>query len=409
MKTFSAFTFFFILFGFSSCEKNVQTVSKNLILLTTEQKQIVTSSNNFGFDIFKEVVKNSKPDENTFISPLSISLALTMLYNGSATITRDELETSLGYKGLSNEQVNVANRDLIQALLKADPKVVMQIANSIWYKNSFTVEPDFIAVNKNYFDAEVKAEAFDNETKDLINNWVSNKTNKKILTIIDEIPADVVMYLINAIYFKGIWQYQFESKLTQKMDFSLSPENKIQTDFMTQESTFEYAKNDLFSAINLPYGDGHFSMLILLPGEEKTCQDIVNAMSDENWTNWNNSMVKQNIKVFLPKFKFEFFRKINDELATLGMSSMFGSSADLTGINKIDDIYVSRVLHKTFVEVNEEGTEAAAVTAVEIAEKAVFDGPEIFRADKPFIFVIKEKDTNTLMFMGILNNPQKEK
>lgn len=214
------------------------------------------------------------------------------------------------------------------------------------------------------------------------------------------------MYLINAIYFKGIWRYKFDSKLTKNMNFNLNEGRTITTPFMNQKGTFEYMKNENFSAVNLPYGNSNFSMFIMLPNDGNTCNDIINSMNDQKWASWNQSLSKQEIEVSLPRFKFEFFKDIKEELTGLGMDNMFGSAADLSGITKRGGIAVSRVLHKTFVEVNEEGTEAAAVTAVEIKETA--SAPLVFKADKPFIFVIREKDTNCLLFMGIMNNPALE-
>jgi len=390
---------------FQACDKQDSTVSKDPIILTTDQKQIVASSNSFGLEIFKQVATTAETGENVFVSPLSISLALSMLYNGAASTTKDELTQGLGYVGLSDEQVNIANRDLIKALMKADPKVVMEIANSIWYKNDFEVKQSFLATNKDYLNADVRSASFDQSTIGLINSWVSDKTHKKIESIIDEIPDNVVMYLINAIYFKGIWQYKFDKAKTQKLDFTLSSGNKKQVDFMIQEGSFEYFQNNLLEAVNLPYGDGNFSMMVLLPNEGKTYKDILAAMNGQNWATWNNSLGKANKKIYLPKFKFAYKKLLNNDLSALGMPIMFTDNADLSGINSEADLYVSKVLHKTYVDVNEEGTEAAAVTAVEIGVTSVGSDALTFKADIPFIFVIKEKESNALLFMGILNEP----
>jgi serpin B len=390
----------------SGCDKQDSSISKDPIKLTSEQKQLVSSSNSFGFNIFKEVAANSKDGDNVFISPLSMSLALSMLYNGAETETREELQNGLGFTGLTDEQINVANRDLIKALMKADPKVAMEIANSIWYRNTFSVEPSFLAVNKDYLNAEVRSASFDAATVGLINSWVRTKTHEKIKTIVDQIDTATVMYLINAIYFKGVWQYKFDSQKTQKMDFTLFDGSKKQTDFMVQEGSFEYLQNELLTAVNLPYGDGSFSMMALVPREDKTYKDILAAMNDQNWSIWNNSLQKINkVKIYLPKFKFSYKRKLNNDLINLGMPAMFSDAADLTRINRNGNLVVSNVLHKSFVEVNEEGTEAAAVTSIEIELTSV--GPEspMLKADKPFIFIIKEKNSNSLLFMGVMNEP----
>lgn len=390
----------------ASCEKQDSNVTREPINLTTEQKQIVSSSNSFGLNIFKHVYSNAEEGKNIFVSPLSMSFALSMLYNGSATITKDELQQGLGYVGLTDEQVNISNRDLIKALINADPKVKMEIANSIWYRNTFQAKQSFLATNKDFLNAEVRSANFDNATKNAINSWVSDATHDKITSIIDEIPNDAIMYLINAIYFKGIWKYTFDSKNNQMLDFTMLSGSKKRCEFMVQEGTFETLKNELFTAVNMPYGDGNFSMMVFVPNADKTNKDIIEALNQQNWATWNNSLKRvDKLKIYFPKFKFSYKNTLNDELYALGMKSMFTDDADLTGINETEDIYVSEVKHKTFVEVNEEGTEAAAVTSVEIKLTSAITEPLEIKADKPFIFVIKEKQSNALLFMGILNEP----
>lgn len=402
MKTFEL-CIFILLFLSISCEKH-DSANSNPIILTSEEKQLVTSSNSFGIDIFKTVAFNAEKDDNVFISPLSISLALSMLYNGSENTTKEELQKGLGFTGLSIEQINTANQQLIKALLNADSKVKIQIANSIWYKNDLLVEPNFITVNKEFYNAEVNSVKFDSETKNIINSWVSNATNKKIPEIIDNIPTDAIMYLINAIYFKGIWQYKFDNKQTQQREFTTTENKKIKADFMYQKGSFDLFKNDLLTAINLPYGKGNYSMMVLVPAVNKNYQDILNALNEESWNEWNSNISKSvYLEVFLPKFKFKYKKTLNEDLQALGINTMFTGNADLTGIIKTGGISVSRVLHNTFVEVNEEGTEAAAATAVEIKYTATTGN--IFIADKPFVFIIKEKETNSMLFMGVLNKP----
>lgn len=399
-----------LFFALIACEKQDPSINKDPINLTLTQKQIVDSTNTFGLNIFKEVVSNSGENENVFISPLSISMALSMLYNGAANATREELKDGLGYSGMTDEQINIANRDLIKALIEVDPKVIMEIANSIWYRNTFQPEQEFLATNKDYYDADARSVTFDPTTVDLINNWVSTKTHNKITTIIDQIPDDAIMYLINAIYFKGTWKYKFDKDKTLKMPFNLGNGGSKQTDFMFQDGSFEYMKNDLLTAVNLPYGGENYSMVVLVPNGENTYQDILAALNQQNWEIWNNSFAKRDeVKVYFPKFKLSFKKELNDDLAALGMPTMFSDFADLTGIHHNGGLKVSKVMHKTFVEVNEEGTEAAAVTSVEIIETAYNPANDlIVKADKPFIYIIKEKDTNTLLFMGVLNDPVTE-
>jgi serine protease inhibitor len=406
MKPYVIFFFSLILVVFSSCEKQESKVTKDPIQLTSEQQQIVSSTNKFGFNIFRKVNESSETGQNVFVSPLSISLALSMLFNGAEGTTRSEIQTVLGYDSLTTDQINQANKDLIKSLLEVDPKVIMEIANSIWYRTGFSVEPDFLTVNQRFLNAEVKESDFGPATKSLINSWVSDKTHGKIKTIIDgDIPDAMVMYLINAIYFKGVWKYQFDSKNNVMLDFNLPSNSTVSSEFMYQKGTFQYTQNDLFTAVNLPYGSENFSMFIMLPKTGKTCSDIISAMNDENWNNWNKALVSNaDLKIYLPKFKFSFKSTLNDNLKDLGLKKIFDDNAELTKISKQERLFVSEILHKTFVEVNEEGTEAAAVTSIGIYTTSVPVSNE-FKADKPFIFVIKEKDTNTLLFMGTLNKP----
>jgi serpin B len=405
MKTIIFSMFCLVAFSFTGCEKQDSGAVSKEINLTTEQKQIVASSNSFGLDIFKQIVSNSKEGENVFVSPLSVSMALSMLYNGAASQTKTELKEGLGYVGLSDTEVNEANRDLIKALIDADPKVAMEIANSIWYKNTFAVEPSFLAVNKDYLSADVRSAKFDAATKDLINSWVSDKTHQKIKTIVDEIRPETVMYLINAIYFKGVWKYQFDTKNTAPRSFYLTNGTTKQVDFMMQEGSFDYYQNDLFTAVDLPYGKGNYSMMVLVPKAGNTYKSIVSAMNGQNWSTWTNSLGKINkMKVYLPKFRFSFKKELNDDLSAMGMPTMFTENANLSGISKSGQLAVSKVMHKSFVDVNEEGTEAAAVTSVEIILTSVPETP-VFSADKPFVFVIHEKNTKTFLFMGVVNEP----
>jgi serine protease inhibitor len=399
-------------FTIISCKKSNNEIDHKVISLTKSQQKIVGSSNSFGLKLFKEVARPLDPAKNFFISPLSVSMAMTMTYNGAATGTRDSIQKTLGFQGLTDEDINQSCHDLMASLLGLDPKVTMEIANSIWYEQTETILPSFLEVNQTYFDAQIsRANFLDPATVGLINNWVNEKTHHKIPQIIDRIPADVIMYLINAIYFKGTWKYEFDKNKTSKQTFMLSDGSSFLTDFMVQKGTFKYVKNDLFSAIELPYGDDNFSMMVFVPSEGKTCLSLLSQLDDTNWNAWGTELNEtQNVQVYLPKFKFSFDTLLNKPLESLGMSIAFTANADFSRINGLKNLYITRVIHKSFVDVNEEGTEAAAVTVVEIGKTSIGPGDEItyFRADRPFIFAIKEKQTNTILFMGLLNKPVSE-
>lgn len=389
----------------SGCRDEDMDQPGRKITVTKSTEKLISGDNAFGFDLFKEVVNANDPDTNVFISPLSVSLALAMTYNGAAGETKTGMETTLRKEGFTTAEINVMYKDLTDALLAVDPKVVMEIANSIWYRQNLPVLQPFIEDNMNYYNAEVNELNFDApDAKDIINNWVSEKTHEKITKIINNIPEAAVMYLINAIYFKGTWMYEFEEDKTEEEEFYLSDNTYKAVLTMKQQGEFGYSENNLFSSVELPYGDGNYSMVVMVPEWDKTVNDIIAELNPENWQTWIGSFSKQEIVIHLPKFKFRFFDSLNTPLINMGMEDAFNPvNADFSGITGERNVFISRVLHKTYVEVNEEGTEAAAVTAVEVNLTTATGGGETiphFRANKPFLFVIKEKDTNAIIFIG---------
>ncbi len=402
-----------LLLGYS-CEKTkVEESGPKEINLTQKGKILVDSDNLFGINLFKEVLKSEEPEKNVMISPLSVSLALAMTYNGADGDTKEAMEKTLELSGFTIDEINENYKMLIGALASVDPKVLMSIANSIWYKQTFEVEQDFINVNQNYFYAEVSPLDFlDPEAVNTINNWVADKTNDKITEILDYIPASAVMYLINAIYFKGIWKYEFDESGTEEKPFYLSNGTTKDVPMMVQEGSFNYLSNDIIQAVEMPYGAGNYSMIILLPQYNKTLDDIIDQLSNENWNRWLSEFYEAGkVQIHLPKFKFEYEDSLNNELINLGMGIAFDPyNADFSKINPNRQLFISRVIHKTFIEVNEEGTEAAAVTLVEMMETSAGGGETFipFYVNQPFIFVIKEKYTNSIIFIGKVMEPDYE-
>ncbi|MCK4631144.1 MAG: serpin family protein [Bacteroidales bacterium] len=401
-----------LLLGYS-CEKTkVEESGPKEINLTQKGKILVDSDNLFGINLFKEVLKSEEPEKNVMISPLSVSLALAMTYNGADGDTKEAMEKTLELSGFTIDEINENYKILIDALASVDPKVLMSIANSIWYKQTFEVEQDFININQNYFSAEVSSLDFnDPDAVTTINNWVADKTNDKITEIIDNIPAEAVMYLINAIYFKGIWKYEFDESDTEEKPFYLSDGTTKDVPMMVQEASFNYLSNDIIQAVEMSYGAGNYSMIILLPQSNKTLDDIIDQLSNETWNNWLSEFYEaEEVHIHLPKFKFEYKNKLNDELINMDMGIAFDPDyADFSKINPAWQLFISKVIHKSFIEVNEEGTEAAAVTAVEISFTSIGDETFIpFYVNQPFIFAIKEKYTNAIIFMGKVMEPEYE-
>ena len=388
-----------------SCGKNDTETKPKGMHLTKKEQVLVGYDNTFGFNLFKEIIKNEDSQTNILISPLSISYALAMTYNGADGTTKKAMEETLNLSGLTIDEINNSYNKLITALLSMDSGVIMSIANSIWYRNTFNVEQSFINVNKNYYNAEVTPLDFKStEAIDIINNWVADKTKNKIIEIIDHISPAAVMYLINAIYFKGIWKYEFDKDNTNEAPFYLDNGTSKDVPMMVQEGTFNYLSNELFQAVEMPYGSGNYSMLIFLPAYNKTVNDIIEQLNNENWNNWLDEFNEENkVQIHLPKYKYDYEITLNDELINMGMSIAFSSAADFSKIDQNGGLYISKVKHKTFIEVNEEGTEAAAVTSIEILRSIIDFIP--FYVNKPFLFAIKEKNTNAIIFMGKIVEP----
>jgi len=388
----------------AGCEKDKPAENKELlqVSLTANQKSLVLSNNAFGFDMFRTINKSESSDKNVFISPLSISLALAMTYNGANGDTKTEMQNTLRFPDLSADEINGYFQKLSNTLLDLDPTVKLGIANSIWYRESFSVLPDFLSINQSFYNAEVEALDFsDPASIDKINGWVATKTNDKIKKVIDEISPDMVMFLINAIYFKGQWTYDFDKDQTEEGPFHLSSSEQSTVPFMHQKVTLRYYSNDSLQLLEMPYGQGNFSMVVLLPKQGYSVSALAKGLTPEVWNGWLADTASENVDVAMPKFRFEYERTLNDDLMSLGMVKAFGP-ADFSNINPTADLYISFVKHNSFVDINEEGTEAAAVTVVGVVEVSFPPAPAFipFTADHPFIFAIRETTTNTILFMG---------
>jgi len=374
--------------------------------LTTAEVKLTESDNKFGLKLFGKIVETEQ-DKNIFISPLSVSMALGMTYNGADSTTLEAMHKTLEYGDLTIQEVNESYRSLIELLTELDPKVIFDIANSIWYREGFPVENDFLTTNQDYFDAVVRALDFSSDdAADIINAWVNENTNGKIEKIVDK-PIDplTVMFLINAIYFKGTWTYEFDEENTTDDIFYLPDGSEKGCKMMSHQCDHNYFENEQFQAIDLPYGDAGFSMTILLPKPGIDTDSLIAQMNNNTWNSWLGSFSEQEVNLFLPKFKLEYEISLNDILSALGMSIAFEPGrADFTKINSDGNLYISEVKHKTFVEVNEEGTEAAAVTSVEISFTSIGSGITM-HINRPFVFAIRENHSGTILFIGKIVEP----
>ncbi|HET7733139.1 MAG TPA: serpin family protein [Paludibacter sp.] len=375
------------------------------IVLRVGLEKRVTQDNEFAFDLFKKTIETSG-ETNVFVSPLSVSIALGMTWNGANGQTKTEMETALKMSGLSATDINDYYKVMQTKLPTIDPTTKLSLANSIWYREGYPVKTTFMQTNTNYFNAEVREIDFAQAwAKDTINNWCARKTNNLITNVLDEIPDNAVMYLINAVYFKGIWRKQFETKKTFETNFTNEAKLSVKVNMMYQKDTFNYAEDDKAQYLDMPYGNKAFSMTVILPNEGKTTADVLNNITVESWNNTLQSMTEQEMDVYMPRFKTKNKFLLNDELKKMGMKLAFDGPADFTGIAN-DDLLISRVIHDTYVEVTEEGTEAAAVTVVEIIKTSMPINP-VFRVNKPFIYVIREKSTGVILFIGKMGNVEK--
>lgn len=398
----------FTIFLSASCKKDKREEDKGKDLILTErEQQKVESDNQFTFKLFKEALSGHEAGKNLMLSPLSVSMAIGMTGNGSKGETLEGMRTALEFKNFTEEEVNSYYGKLIRELPLLDPKATLKIANSIWYRSGFDVLPAFLQTNVNNYKATVEALDFASPAaKNKINDWVNTNTNGKIPTIIDEVRGNAVMFLINAVYFKSNWKYQFDKSKTGKKDFYLGGGSKVQADFMVSKATMN-SRAHLDAAIyELPYGNDKYSMVFVLPNQSTTAVQLVAKLDQVKWKTWMSGLTEMTSDIILPKFKFEYKIGLNDCLSNLGMDMAFSDAADFSRIRNIGGLQINEAKHKTFIEVNEEGTEAAAATSVGITYTS---GPPAVLINRPFIFAIREMKTGLIVFTGIVNNPLLEK
>jgi len=367
--------------------------------------KVIETNNEFGLDLLK-MVFGTEDEPNVMISPASVSIALGMAYNGAESTTRDAFEEVLNYEGLTREEVNEITKELIRVLVTNVSGNLLEIANSMWYDYGFPVEPEFINLNSHYYAAEVNEIEFGSpDAVNTINDWVNSKTHGKIEEIIDGIDPAVMMILINAIYFNCVWEVEFDPEDTHQSSFYNEDGSLFgQVDMMQLESTFKVSNMPSFKAVELPYKNGKFSMFLFLPSEESSVNQLVQELDGATWRSWLEGFSEQEeFSVYMPRFEFEYDRSLGDDLKEMGLNIAFTGEADFTGISAID-LYIADVIHKTYIKVNEEGTEAAAVTAI-VMETTSINPMSQIRLDRPFLFAITENSSKSILFMGKVAEP----
>lgn len=391
---------------------------------TQQESSLLESANKFGLNLFREIARNTSATENIFISPLSVSYAFGICYNGAKGDTREAIGSTLQMAGMSVEEMNEAYRDVTKILMQTDPLVEFKVANSFWSRLGKAIQPDFIEMSRTYFDARVEEIDFQAPwAADTINAWVDRATNGKIDKMVEPpISPAVAAILMNAIYFKGNWMFPFDTANTQNGTFYLADgsetecqmmwlseeEHAVQVDENTiaPDTNATFFSNDYLNAVSLPYGRGDYRMTILMPNlwmnPDNTVDDLIDRFTLENWESWLSEFYPVGFTVGLPKFRFEYEVSLTDILKTLGMEIAFDPGrADFSNMF-VDDVgWIDRVKQKAFVQVDEKGTEAAAVTQVIFIDSM----PPGLICNRPFLVLIHEDVSGAILFIGKIADP----
>ena len=379
---------------------------------SSEIAAVVKANNQFSFDLYSRY-KTTQAGKNIFYSPYSITTALGMTYEGARGTTATEMQKTLHIPQNADSR-KAANASIIASLNKGSSSFTLKTANALWAEKTFPFLPDFIGTVGSYFGGSVTNLDFKNTpdtARTTINSWVSDQTNKKIT---DLIPSGAItdatrMVLTNAIYFKGTWVIQFDKSQTKPADFTLASGAKVSAPLMSlsgEKAVFGYAENDLEQVISLPYKGDRLSMWVILP-KASTMKAVESSLSANSIAVLSKSMSKQRVILYLPKFTFKTTYQMADDLTALGMPTAFTGAADFSGMDGQKDLQISQVIHQAFIDVNEEGTEAAAATAVIMKTTAIYNPKPIpeFRADHPFVFLIQDNLTGDILFMGKVMDP----
>ncbi|WP_057937224.1 serpin family protein [Algoriphagus resistens] len=406
---------FIFCFSCISGEENSPSgkVEANLRELSLDENRLSESNTRFATNLFQQLVSNGD-SKNLFFSPYSIHQALAMAMNGNDGEVLEEFIQVLQMEGMSLEEANQAVKDLTSFLLEVDPKVQLSIANGIWYKEGYEVRIPFKDAAKHYFSAEIAPlDVYDPNSVDIINHWIEKQTDNLIKDMLDIIPEDAVMYLVNAIYFKGDWTYNFPKENTRKEKFTLGNGQEILVDMMNlgESAGFKAYGTSEYTYLEIPYSSEQYSMGILI-NESGNLSELYPHFTLENLTEWRSNPRDVNLILKMPKFKIDYrIDNLSNDLQAMGLVRPFSFHKDnFTQLfsNPTDDLKISRVIHQALIEVDEKGTEAAAATIVEVVETVSLppdSTPTIFTLDRPFIFFIQEKHSGAILFMGKLENP----
>ncbi|HTV95114.1 MAG TPA: serpin family protein [Steroidobacteraceae bacterium] len=363
----------------------------------------------FSFNLLRQLAQD-QPATNISLSPYSAATVLEMVSNGAAGRTQEQMRQVLGTSGLSSANVNAAHKSIAGALKSASDQVVLETADAIWYRSGTKIRPEFIAVNQAFYDATVDPLDFsDPHAVDVINDWASDKTHGKIKHIADGMidPGSARLFLADAVYFKGKWAHPFETKDTKDRPFYLRSGAEKPVPMMTQTRHFDYRDGPDYQAVRLPYAGDNLAMYVFLPTSDSSLADLVGKLTGDAWERIRVEFRSANGTVVMPKFRIEYGTQLKRPLESLGMKLAFDAGqADFSGI--APHLYISAAIQKTFVEVNEEGTEAAAVTGIAVTATALALPAPPFQmiVDRPFLFLIEDRPTQTILFAGLVYDPK---
>jgi serine protease inhibitor len=370
------------------------------IQLSTGQRQLVDASAGFGFDVYRALSADSGAT-NLFISPLSISMALGMTMNGAANQTLAQMRSVMGFQELSEAAVNEGYQAVIPQLVRRDSRVDITIANSMWPIAELPVQPAFTSALRTFFNAEVRPLPLGSDPVQAINQWTEHATRGRIKKLFEQLEPNTRMVLVNAIYFKAPWTDQFKVTDTRVEPFTRADGSTVTVPIMSRTGSYTFRRDADLIAVEAPYANEAFSMVLVRPASG-SLSALEARLNPEWWSSLIASMQEGRISLRMPKFKIEYGKKLNDLLIELGMVDAFDAAlADFSRITGGPGLYISQVQHKAFVEVNEQGTEAAAATGVALPDSA----PPDVSFDQPFLFAIRERESGVILFIGKVGDP----
>jgi len=393
----------------TSCEKtDTDDLPGDPVNIFTEeyQKQVIDSANRFAFDLFKPIIADAKGTENIMISPFSITSALSMTLNGAEGETFLAMRKTLRFEDKTLQQINETYLKLMTEMVPVDQRVILEIANSVWVEKRLTVKEPFMTALETWYKAEARdIDVTDPDAVDMVNAWIAEKTHDKITDMLDYLDPDLAMLLINAIYFNGKWRYQFDEDDTSDEPFYVTPTSPKNVPMMHQTENFKVADAGNTTIVEIPYGQGNYTMVAVLPDGNVTTDEVAGSLTLELWQEWMDMLADNTheVELSMPRFKYEYKRLLNNDLINLGMGIAFTEFADFSNISN-QGLMINRVLHQTFIETNEEGTEAAAATVVEMVFTSMPMTVQV-NLNHPFLYFIRETSTGTILFMGRVGDP----